>query len=118
EVLGDHGRVLLVQGPQLAEDLLVEFAAGDALGDLGLLDAGTAGALLACVFAGVGLARSAAIVVAPAAASAVASPTTVVIAALARVAVAAPAIVIATLALVPTSAVIVTTLALVPTSAV
>src|SRR5699024_2199424 len=50
EVLGDHGRVLLVQGPQLAEDLLVEFAAGDALGDLGLLDAGTAGALLACVF--------------------------------------------------------------------
>src|SRR5699024_398272 len=106
EVLGDHGRVLLVQGPQLAEDLLVEFAAGDALGDLGLLDAGTAGALLACVFAGVGLARSAAIVVAPAAASAVASPTTVVIAALALVA--APAIVIATLALVPTPAIVVT----------
>src|SRR5699024_619161 len=143
EVLGDHGRVLLVQGPQLAEDLLVEFAAGDALGDLGLLDAGTAGALLACVFAGVGLARSAAIVVAPAAASAVASPTTVVIAALALIPapavivttlalVAAPAIVItatvlplttttvviATLALEPAATVIVTTLALVPASAV
>src|SRR5699024_12539938 len=85
EVLGDHGRVLLVQGPQLAEDLLVEFAAGDALGDLGLLDAGTAGALLAGVFHGVGLARSAASVVAPAAASAVAAPTTVVSAALALV---------------------------------
>src|SRR5699024_8606338 len=130
EVLGDHGRVLLVQGPQLAEDLPVEFAAGDALWDLGFLDAGTAGALLACVFAGVGLARSAAILVPPAAASAVASPTTVVIAALALVATPAvivaatvlplttTTVVIATLALVPTSAVIVTTLALVPASAV
>src|SRR5699024_850064 len=115
EVLGDHGRVLLVQGPQLAEDLLVEFAAGDALGDLGLLDAGTAGALLACVFAGVGLARSAAIVVAPAAASAVASPTTVVIAALALVP--ATTLVVAPLARVPAATVVVPALALVAVAA-
>src|SRR5699024_10327829 len=145
EVLGDHGRALLVQRPQLAEDPLVEFAAGGALGDLGRLGARAAGAPLAGVFAGVGLARGAAIVVAPAAASAVASPppvviaalalvpaTTLVVTALALVAVAAPAIVIATLALVPTPAIVVTatvlplttttvviaTLALVPTSAV
>ena len=114
EVLGDHGRVLLVQGPQLAEDLLVEFAAGDAFGDLGFLDAGTAGALLACVFAGIGLARSAAIVVAPAAASA--SPTAVVIAALALIA--ATTVIVTTLALIAATTIIVTTLALVPASAV
>src|SRR5699024_1415373 len=100
EVLGDHGRVLLVQGPQLAEDLLVEFAARDAFGDLGFLDAGAAGALLACVFAGVGLARGAAIVV-----TAPASPTTVVIATLTLIT--APAVVIATLPLITTAAVIV-----------
>src|SRR5699024_3465322 len=124
EVLGDHGRVLLVQGPQLAEELLVEFAARDAFGDLGFLDAGAAGALLACVFAGVGLARGAAIAVTAAAAS-----TTVVIATLARVTaptavvpafalVPTPTIVIAAFALVAASAVIVATLALVPASAV
>src|SRR5699024_946642 len=116
EVLGDHGRVLLVQGPQLAEDFLVEFAAGDALGDLGLLEAGTAGALLACVFAGVGLARSAAFVVAPAAASAVASPATVVVPALALVP--AATIVITTLALVPAATIVITTLALIAAPAV
>src|SRR5699024_4011934 len=116
EVLGDHGRVLLVQGPQLAEDLLVEFATGDAFGDLGFLDAGAAGALLACVFAGVGLARGAAIVVTATAASAAASPTTVVSATLALVA--AAAVVVPALALVPTPTIVITTLALVAASAV
>jgi hypothetical protein len=38
------------------EDLFVEFAAGDAFGDLGFLDARATGALFACVIAGVGLA--------------------------------------------------------------
>src|SRR5699024_10823902 len=103
--------VLLVQGPQLAEDLLVEFAARDAFGDLGFLDAGAAGALLACVFAGVGLARGAAIVV-----TAPASPTTVVIATLALVP--APTVVVPALPLITTAAVIVATFALVPAPAV
>src|SRR5699024_727850 len=111
EVLGDHGRVLLVQGPQLAEDLLVEFAARDAFGDLGFLDAGAAGALLACVFAGVGLARGAAIVV-----TAPASPTTVVIATLALVP--APTVVVPTPALITASAVVVPPLTLTPPTAV
>src|SRR5699024_5510265 len=111
EVLGDHGRVLLVQGPQLAEDLLVEFASGDAFGDLGFLDAGAAGALLACVFAGVGLARGAAIVV-----TAPASPTTVVIATLALVT--APTVVVPALALVPTPTIVIAAFALVAASAI
>src|SRR5699024_8413348 len=124
EVLGDHGRVLLVQGPQLAEDLLVEFAARDAFGDLGFLDAGAAGALLACVFAGVGLARGAAVVV-----TAPASPTTVAIATLPLMTTAAvivatltlvsgPAVVVPALPLITPAAVIVATLTLVPASAV
>src|SRR5699024_9712090 len=111
EVLGDHGRVFLVQGPQLAEDLLVEFAAGDAFGDLGFLDAGAAGALLACVFAGVGLARGAAIVVTAAAAT-----TTVVIATLALVT--APTVVVPALTLVPASTVVIATFALLAAAAV
>src|SRR5699024_1689108 len=111
EVLGVHGRVFLVQGPQLAEDLLVEFAARDAFGDLGFLDAGAAGALLACVFAGVGLARGAAIVVTAAAAS-----TTVVITTLALVT--APTVVVPALTLVPTSTVVIATFALVAASAI
>src|SRR5699024_3223185 len=111
EVLGDHGRVFLVQGPQLAEDLLVEFATGDAFGDLGFLDAGAAGALLACVFAGVGLARGAAIVVTAAAAT-----TTVVIATLALVT--APTVVVPALTLVPTSTVVIATFALIAASAI
>jgi hypothetical protein len=73
EMFGDHDRVLFVEGTQLSEDLFVELAAGDAFGDLGFLDARAAGALLACVVAGVGLARRTAVVVIAAVSSATAS---------------------------------------------
>ncbi|TGD09110.1 hypothetical protein [Brevibacterium sp. S111] len=100
EMFGDHDRVLFVEGTQLSEDLFVELAAGDAFGDLGFLDARAAGALLACVFAGIGLARRTAVVV------------------IAAVSSAAPAVVITTVALVATATVIITTIPLVATATV
>ncbi|MGC3022980.1 hypothetical protein [Brevibacterium sp. FAM 24630] len=113
EMFGDHDRVLFVEGAQLSEDLFVELAAGDAFGDLGFLDARAAGALLACVFAGIGLARRTAVVVIAAVSSAAPAVviTTVVLVATATV-------IIATIALVATSAIVITTVPLVPATTI
>ncbi|GEB21580.1 hypothetical protein BAU01nite_03130 [Brevibacterium aurantiacum] len=54
EVLGNCRSILLVEGTQLAQQLLVELLAGDLFGDRRLLDPRTTGTLLACVFAGFG----------------------------------------------------------------
>ncbi|MGO3070995.1 MAG: hypothetical protein ACTIID_05485 [Brevibacterium linens] len=116
EVLGDHIGVLFVEGAQLRRDLFVELATGDAVGNLGFLDPWAAGALFACVVAGVGLARGTTIIVAPTVAaasstvvvpsiSAVATATVVTVTAV-TVEAAPAVIVVATVALVSATTVV------------
>ncbi|GAA1539151.1 hypothetical protein GCM10009691_12650 [Brevibacterium picturae] len=54
EVLGHCCGVLLVKRTQLTLQFLIEFLAGDFFGNRRFLDPRPAGALLACIFAGIG----------------------------------------------------------------